>query len=45
MHYVDEGPRDGLPVLLLHGNPSWGFLWRRAIPPLLAAGLRVIPRT
>jgi pimeloyl-ACP methyl ester carboxylesterase len=42
MHYVDEGPRGAPPVLLLHGNPSWGFLWRRTIPPLLAAGLRVV---
>lgn len=42
MHYVDEGPRDAPPVLLLHGNPTWGYLWRDAIPPLLAAGLRVV---
>jgi hypothetical protein len=26
MHYVDEGPRDGRPVVLVHGNPTWGFL-------------------
>jgi hypothetical protein len=26
--YVDEGPKDGRPVLLLHGNPTWGFLYR-----------------
>jgi pimeloyl-ACP methyl ester carboxylesterase len=42
MHYVDEGPSNAPPILLLHGNPTWGFLWRRVIPPLLAAGLRVI---
>jgi haloalkane dehalogenase len=42
MHYIDEGPADAPPVLLLHGNPAWGYLWRGAIPPLLAAGLRVI---
>lgn len=42
MHYVDEGPPDGPPVLLLHGNPTWGFLWREVVPPLLAAGLRVV---
>jgi haloalkane dehalogenase len=42
MHYIDEGPPDAPPVLLLHGNPAWGFLWRAAIPPLLAAGLRVV---
>jgi haloalkane dehalogenase len=42
MHYVDEGPRDGEVVLLLHGEPSWGYLYRHMIPPLVAAGLRVV---
>ncbi len=42
MHYVDEGPRDGDVVLLLHGEPSWSYLYRTMIPPLRAAGLRVI---
>ena len=42
MHYIDEGPRDAPPVLLLHGNPTWGYLWRDTIPPLVAAGYRVI---
>ncbi|MFE2041404.1 alpha/beta fold hydrolase [Streptomyces sp. NPDC059477] len=42
MHYIDEGPRDAPPVLLLHGNPAWGYLWRDVVPPLLAAGLRVV---
>ena len=42
MHYIDEGPRAAPPVLLLHGNPTWGYLWRDTIPPLLAAGYRVI---
>ena len=42
MHYVDEGPADAPPVLLLHGNPTWGYLWRDVVPPLLAAGLRVV---
>lgn len=41
-HYVDEGPRDGAPVLLLHGEPSWGYLYRHMLPPLAAAGLRVV---
>ena len=40
MHYVDEG--EGDPVLLLHGNPTWGYLWRDVIPTLVAAGHRVI---
>ena len=42
MHYVDEGPRDGEVVLLLHGEPSWSYLYRKMIPPLADAGLRVI---
>jgi pimeloyl-ACP methyl ester carboxylesterase len=42
MHYVDEGPRDGGPVLLIHGNPTWGFLYRDFIGPLADAGHRVI---
>ncbi|VFA97786.1 alpha/beta fold hydrolase [Nocardia cyriacigeorgica] len=42
MHYIDEGPRTGRPVILLHGNPTWGFLYRNFIPPLVAAGYRVI---
>jgi pimeloyl-ACP methyl ester carboxylesterase len=40
MHYVDEGR--GEPVVLLHGNPTWGFLYRDVIPPLVDAGYRVI---
>jgi pimeloyl-ACP methyl ester carboxylesterase len=40
MHYVDEGAGD--PIVLLHGNPTWGFLYRDVIPPLVAAGHRVI---
>jgi haloalkane dehalogenase len=41
-HYVDEGARDGPVVLLLHGEPSWSYLYRHMIPPLIAAGFRVI---
>jgi pimeloyl-ACP methyl ester carboxylesterase len=40
MHYVDEGAGD--PIVLLHGNPTWGFLYREFIPPLARAGYRVI---
>ena len=40
MHYIDEGSGD--PVVLLHGNPTWGFLYRKFIGPLVAAGHRVI---
>ena len=42
MHYVDEGPREGEVMLLLHGEPSWSYLYRHMIPPLRDAGLRVI---
>jgi pimeloyl-ACP methyl ester carboxylesterase len=42
MHYVDEGPRDGRPVVLVHGNPTWGYLYRHFIPPLVEAGHRAI---
>ena len=42
VHYLDEGPRDAAPVLLLHGEPSWCFLYRHMIPALVAAGHRVI---
>ena len=42
MHYVDEGPKDGAVVLLLHGEPSWSYLYRFMIPPLRDAGFRVI---
>lgn len=31
LHYVDEGPRDGAPLLLVHGNPTWSFYWREVI--------------
>jgi cis-3-alkyl-4-acyloxetan-2-one decarboxylase len=31
MHYVDEGPRDAPPILFLHGNPTWSFLWRELV--------------
>ncbi len=40
--YVEAGPPDGEPVLLLHGEPSWSFLYRHVIPALAAAGLRAI---
>ena len=34
IHYVDEGPADGPAILLLHGEPSWSFLYRKMIPIL-----------
>jgi haloalkane dehalogenase len=42
IHYLDEGPRDGQVVLLMHGEPSWCFLYRKMIPPLVAAGFRCV---
>lgn len=42
IHYIDEGPRTAAPILLLHGNPTWSYLYRRMIPALVAAGQRVV---
>lgn len=42
VHYLDEGPPDGETVLLLHGEPSWSFLYRWMIPVLVEAGLRAV---
>jgi haloalkane dehalogenase len=40
--YIDEGPKDAPTVLLMHGEPTWSYLYRKMIPALLAAGLRVL---
>ena len=42
MHYVDEGNPSDPIVLLLHGEPTWSFLYRKMIAPLVAGGYRVI---
>jgi haloalkane dehalogenase len=42
MHYIEAGPPDGQVVLLLHGQPTWSYLYRTMIPVLAAAGLRAI---
>lgn len=42
LHYLDEGPREGLTWLCLHGNPAWSYLYRKMIPVFLAAGHRVV---
>lgn len=42
IHYVDEGPRNADPVLLMHGEPSWSFLYRKMIPIFLGAGYRAV---
>jgi haloalkane dehalogenase len=42
MAYIDEGPRSAPPVLMLHGMPTWSFLYRKLIGPVSAAGFRVV---
>jgi haloalkane dehalogenase len=42
VHYVDEGPSDAAPVLLMHGEPSWCYLYRHMVGPLVDAGHRVV---
>jgi len=42
IHCVDEGPRDGEPILCMHGQPSWSFLYRKMIPVFAEAGYRVL---
>ncbi len=42
MAYVDVGPADGPTMLLLHGEPTWSYLYRRMIPPLVDAGYRCV---
>lgn len=42
IHHVEAGPPDGSPILLMHGNPTWAYLYRHMIGPLAEAGHRVI---
>lgn len=42
MHFVDEGPENGVLILMLHGEPTWSYLYRKMIPILANAGFRVI---
>ncbi len=42
LHYVDVGPRDGETLLLLHGEPTWAYLFRKMIPVFVDAGFRVV---
>ena len=42
VHYIDEGPRDGEVVLMLHGEPTWAYLYRKMIPVFVEAGYRAI---
>ena len=40
--FVDEGPAGAAPVWFMHGEPTWSYLWRKVLPPLLDAGFRCI---
>jgi haloalkane dehalogenase len=42
MHFIDEGPRDAPVALMLHGEPTWSFLYRKMIPVVAAAGYRAV---
>jgi haloalkane dehalogenase len=42
LHYLDEGPPEARPVLMLHGEPTWCYLYRHMIPPVVEAGLRAL---
>jgi len=42
MHYLDEGPADANPVLMMHGEPSWCYLYRKMVPGVIKAGHRAI---
>ena len=42
VHYIDEGPRDATPVVMMHGEPSWSYLYRHMIGPVVEAGYRVL---
>lgn len=42
VHYVDDGPAGADPVLLMHGEPSWSFLYRKMVPIIVEAGLRAV---
>jgi haloalkane dehalogenase len=42
IHYIDEGQKEAPPILLMHGEPSWSYLYRKMIPPLVEEGYRAI---
>jgi haloalkane dehalogenase len=42
VHYVDQGPKQAAPILMMHGEPTWSYLYRHMIPPAAAAGHRVV---
>ena len=42
-HFVDEGPRDAPPIILLHGEPTWGYIYRKFIPALSKKNRVIVP--
>ena len=42
-HYIDEGPKDGNPILMLHGEPTWGYIYRNFIPQLSEKYRVIVP--
>ena len=42
VHYLDEGPRGSDTVLLMHGEPSWSYLYRKMVPIIVAEGFRAV---
>jgi haloalkane dehalogenase len=42
MHYIEAGPANGQPVVMIHGNPTWSFMWRHIVKQLAAQGYRAI---
>ena len=42
IHYIDEGQKNSDPILMIHGEPSWGYLYRKMVNPLVQAGKRVL---
>jgi haloalkane dehalogenase len=42
LHYIDEGSRDGIPIVMVHGNPTWSYLYRRFIKAVSSRGYRAI---
>lgn len=42
LHYLDEGAKDGAPIVCFHGEPTWAYLYRKMITPLASAGHRVV---
>ena len=42
MHYIDDGPRNAEPVVLMHGEPSWSYLYRKMLPIITKAGYRAL---